>query len=422
MTPTSKIEVGVFICPSVCRPASAAQRLLPRTGIIAPAMNLFREHILSLPTLIEDVFPIFKAEADRVFDEPLGQSLSRLYLIGCGDSHHASLSTELAFGVLGGIPAQAMTSMQFARYAVRAPLTSSPNDKAGVIGVSVSGGVTRTIEGVVRAAQRGMTTLAITSSAQTPIAKAVNESQGRVLTTRVPDVPNAQGVQVPGSRSFFASLVMLYLSAIRMGEVRGTLTAQAAGQWREQLVGCAEAIRETVKLSDGLARTLAERTLSASEFVFCGAGPNYATALFSAAKMLEASGDPALGQDVEEWAHLQYFAKAEDTPTFLISAQERDSSRTGEIGVAMKTIGRRVIAVSPDSFDVTGASAGAFATLPYAACDEMFAPLVASIPTMLFAAYRAELLNEPYFRNFGGGRSIENGGGISRIRTSELVV
>jgi glucosamine--fructose-6-phosphate aminotransferase (isomerizing) len=382
-------------------------------------MNLFREHILSLPTLIEEVFPIFKAEADRVFDDAVCNSLSRLYLIGCGDSHHASVSTELAFGVLGGLPAQAMMSMQFARYAVRAPLTTqASNEKAGVIGVSVSGGVTRTIEGVLRAAQRDMLTLAITSSAQTPIAKAVTEQGGRVLTTRVPDVPNAQGVQVPGSRSFFASLVMLYLSAIRIGEARGVLSAQAADQWREQLVGCAEAIRETVKLSEGLARTLAEQTLSASEFVFCGAGPNYATALFSAAKMLEASGDPALAQDVEEWAHLQYFAKAHDTPTFLISAQERDASRAGEIGVAMKTIGRRVIAVSPNTFDVTGA----FMTLPYAACDELFAPLVASIPTMLFAAYRAELLNEPYFRNFGGGRSIEHGGGISRIRTSELVL
>ena len=63
-----------------------------------------------------------------------------------------------------------------------------------VIGVSVSGGVTRTIEGVLRAAQRGMTTLAITSSNTTPIAKAAQ----RVLTTRVPDVPNAQGVQVRG--------------------------------------------------------------------------------------------------------------------------------------------------------------------------------------------------------------------------------
>lgn len=394
-------------------------------------MNLFREHIMSLPSLIEEVFPIFKAEAERVFDDAFCQQLTRLYTIGCGDSHHACLATELAFEQLAGVPTEPSTSMQFARYAMSREAKSvgrgatSPSSRStphaprateseALIGVSVSGGVTRTIEGVMRAGQRGMHTIAVTSSGQTPIAKAVQ----RVLTTRVPDVPNAQGVQVPGSRSYFASLVMLYLSAIRIGEARGTLTAPQSEDWRMQLVATAEAIRSTAKQCDVLAREVAERTLDATEFVYCGAGPNFATALFSAAKTLEASGDAALGQDMEEWAHLQYFAKEVATPTFLISAQDRDASRAAEIGVAMKTVGRRVIAVSPDSFDV----GGAFATLPYAACDELFAPLVASIPTMLFAAYRAELKNEPYFRSFGGGRSIENGGGISRIRTSELVV
>lgn len=381
-------------------------------------MNLFREHILSLPSLIEDVFPIFRAEAERVFDEALCKQLTRLYTIGCGDSHHACLATELAFERLAGLPTEPSTSMQFARYAMGAiadakDATHIAQSTEALIGVSVSGGVTRTVEGVTRAGKRGVQTIAITSSGQTPIAKAAQ----RVLTTRVPDVPNAQGVQIPGSRSYFASLVMLYLSAIRIGEVRGVLTAHQAETWRMGLIDAAEAIRKTVKLSDAAARELAERTRDAHEFVYCGAGPNFATALFSAAKTLEASGDSALGQDMEEWAHLQYFAKAVATPTFLISAQERDASRAAEIGVAMTTIGRRVVAVSPDTLEVQGA----FASLPYAPCDEVLAPLVASIPTMLFASYRAEVLGEPYFRNFGGGRSIENGGGISRIRTSELV-
>ncbi len=41
------------------------------------------------------------------------------------------------------------------------------------------------------------------------------------------------------------------------------------------------------------------------------------------------------------------------------------------------------------------------------------------IPGELFSAYRAAALGEPFFRNFGGGRDPEGGGGISRIRTSE---
>jgi glucosamine--fructose-6-phosphate aminotransferase (isomerizing) len=50
----------------------------------------------------------------------------------------------------------------------------------------------------------------------------------------------------------------------------------------------------------------------------------------------------------------------------------------------------------------------------------LFSPLITAIPGELFSAYRSDILDEPFFRNFGGGRSIEGGGGISRIRESEM--
>ena len=370
-------------------------------------MNYFREQILTLPQLIDDVREPFAAEAARVFDAGFCKSLGRLYTIGCGDSYFAALATEFSFEMIAGVPTEVQNAMTFSRYAAEflphvskayAPATSA------VIGVSVSGGVTRTIEGVLRAKKRGLDTFAITSSDQTPIAKAAEH----VLTTKAPDVPNAAGVQVPGARSYFASLMMLYSLALRLADERGH-----AGDWRAQFAQVAEAARETIEISDAPAKALAEQTKEATEFVFCGSGPNFATAQFCAAKMLEATGDPAIGQDVEEWAHLQYFAKAAGTPTFVISAGERDASRASEVKTAMQAIGRTVIEVSPEK--------PGFLSLPYAPVPEVFAPLVACIPVMLFAAHRAELLGEPYFRAFAGGRSIEHGGGISRIRTSELI-
>jgi glucosamine--fructose-6-phosphate aminotransferase (isomerizing) len=346
-----------------------------------------------------------------VFDDEFCQSLDRLFTIGCGDSYFAALATEFAFESLSRVPTEAQNAMTFSRYAVvNMSDFSEKSDMSAVIGVSVSGGVTRTIEGMLRAKARGLRTFAVTSSDQTPIAKAADA----VLTTKAPDVPNAAGVQVPGARSYFASLVMLYAAALRLAEGRG----HDVGEARAQLYATADAARRTIEMCDAAARALAEQTLDAREFVFCGSGPNYATAQYCAAKILEATGDPAIGQDVEEWAHLQYFAKAADTPTFLISAGEGDASRAAEVKTAMQTIGRRVIEVAPSDLRGLEDPGG----LSYAPCPEVFAPLVAPIPIMLFASYRAELLGEPYFRAFGGGRSIEDGGGISRIRTSELVL
>lgn len=147
----------------------------------------------------------------------------------------------------------------------------------------------------------------------------------------------------------------------------------------------------------------AEQTLDARTFVFAGSGPNLGSAHFAAAKIIESCGDAALATDIEEWAHVQYWMKQPDTPTFLLSANGADKSRADEVETAMRAVGRRVIRPA----------------LP--ACDEALSPFAACIPPMLFAAHRAELLGEPYFRAFGGGRSAEGGGGISRIRTSEIV-
>ncbi len=359
-------------------------------------MNEFSAQIRTLPALITEVHAPFCAEAARVFTPARCAGLTRLHTMGCGDSYFAALGSELAFEMLGGLQTRAQNAMSFARYS--APFLRA--EGALLIGISVSGGVTRTIEGMRRAAARGLATVAITSSGSTPIAAASQE----VLTTRVPDLPNAAGVQVPGARSYVASLMMLYASAIAIGQSRGVLTTVAAADWRAQLRDTAQAAERAIALADEPARQLAHDTLAYSgEFVFCGSGPNFGSAQFCAAKMLEATGDPALGQDVEEWAHLQYFARTPDTPTFMISAGERDASRAAEVRTAMQALGRRVI------------------ELPCAPCPEVFAPLLSAIPAMLFAAERAALLGEPYFRAFGGGRSIEHGGGISRIRTSELV-
>lgn len=376
-------------------------------------MNYFREQILSLPQLIEDVTRAFLDEAARVLDPDFCRNVERLHVIGCGDSHFAALATELAFESIAGLPTEAQSAMAFSRYGVihfDLPGFAQRAAASAVIGVSVSGGVTRTIEGVLRAKARGLRTFAVTSGAQTPIAQAADA----VLTTRVPDLPNAAGVQVPGARSYVASLTMLYACALRLAEARGRDTRT----WRDALLRMGERAQRTIEMSDAPARALAERTLDAGEFVFCGSGPSFGTAQFCAAKVLEASGDAAIGQDVEEWAHLQYFAKAPHTPTFLITAHERDASRAAEVKTAMLAISRRVIEISPEGLALSAEGSH----LAYAPCPEVFSPLVACIPAMLFAAYRAELLGEPYFRAFGGGRSIEDGGGISRIRTSALLV
>ena len=229
--------------------------------------------------------------------------------------------------------------------------------------------------------------------------------------------PAPEDTIVPGVRSFIINQVALLLMAVRIGEVRGHINSQEAVEYRKDLLASAGLIENAINDNEESVKQLAYEWRDANEFVLLGAGPNFGIALFTAAKILEASGDPAIGQDTEEWAHLQYFARQANTPTIFITAGDRDASRIAEVITAAKQIGRRVVIICPEnSKELIDLAKNAWT---FGKISEMFSPLSLQIPGELFAAYRAEVINEPFFREFGGGRSTEGGGGISRIRTSD---
>ncbi len=376
-------------------------------------MNPMIAQIKNLPDLVHQVVPAYSANIASTLSREFCQSFDHLYLMGCGDSHHVSLATQLAFRVLAGIETEALTAMHFARYIVD---SLQHPQRCLVAGASVSGEVSRTLEGMLLARKAGAQVLALTATPTSRIARAADV----VVDTTQPPFQDPEGMVIPGVRSYVANQVGLLLLAIYFGEQRGHISQKEADRYHQLIYNLADAINSTIEMNEKLVKDLANQWAEEDEFIFCGSGPGYAAALFSAAKILEASGDAALGQDLEEWAHLQYFAKKVSTPTFIISGGERDGSRAREVVTAALAIGRRVAVITP--IEKTGLFPEAAVKLPVVnGVPEMFHALLTMLPGSLFAAYRAELLSEPYFRDFGGRRSKEGGGGISRIRTSETL-
>lgn len=336
------------------------------------ARSRLLQHIDSLPALMADlIMPLARAVAAVVPASRCAQ-ISRVFLTGCGDSHHAAVGAALAFRQFAHVSCIPLTALSCSRY--HAPYLADSR-RAGetdlLVAISVSGGVTRTIEALDLCRQAGAWTLAITGNDQTPLAQA-GES---VIETRVPPLPaDTPEIVVPGMRSYVASQLALYLLAIQLGQGRGHLTKMAADSLRWEIAGMANNAAQTIANCDPRAHALCQTWTDATHFVFCGGGPNYGAALFNAAKMLEASGDPALAQDMEEWAHLQYFSREPHTPTLLISAGAADNDRVQEIAIAATTIGRRVALIAP----TTTAAADTLPlqnTLPIAApVRECFSP------------------------------------------------
>jgi len=366
--------------------------------------NTMLAHVRDLPTMLRGVFDALQSSVDAL-DAGLCRSISRIYLTGCGDSHHAGLTTEMAFESMAGVATEPLTALQFGRYAAEFAPSGSL-----VIGISVSGSAARTAEALASGRRHGALTMAVTGGRGSRVARAAEHA----LFVDLPAFPDPSPNGAPGVRSYACNQLALFLLAVRLGEVRGRLSEAEGVRLRSELAALANAAEQTILYNETNARALAEELAGdagAAGAVFLGAGPNYGTALFSAAKLIEACGDSAIGQDTEEWAHLQYYARA-PSPTFLVSAGGRDLSRTREVAAAVTAIGRRIFPVMPRSAARAIGDAPGF-VLPEG-IPEMFSPLIAAIPAEMYAAHRAAAIGETYFR-------VGLGGDVSRIRTSEIV-
>lgn len=290
-----------------------------------------------------------------------------------------------------GGPVRACESMMAARYML--PDDPSPGELL-LIAISVSGEVARTIEAVEIARQVGARTMAITANPQGSLASIADGS----IVIDLPELPTA-----PGLLSYLGSLQAGYAIAAAMappglGEELSRAMMQIPDLVKAWMAG-------EIETGTSMAQDIGPQGI-----VFLGSGPAAGAANFAAAKLIEASGEPAWARDVEEWAHLEYFCEPAGMCTWLLSGGGRAASREDEVETAAKMLKRHWVASrwrgDPDWPRWLG---------------ESLAPLALWVGPAAMAARRAELLGEQPFRGFGGGRDVREGGGASRIRSSRRV-
>ena len=228
------------------------------------ARSLLTEHVVTLPELVRSIGDRYAIASQELFAGRSTARIRQLYLTGCGDSHHAALAAALAFRQLAGLPCQAATAMEFARY--RAGFLDL--ERAGetlVIAISASGRVSRTVEALRLARMAGAQTVAITGNPDSPLASA---AEGIFPATIPPGPGEKEGAVVPGARSYIASLLALYQAAVRLGLARGALGESGAGQLQEELTRTADKMEETISMSGHIASEAASAWRSGRRVVF----------------------------------------------------------------------------------------------------------------------------------------------------------
>lgn len=298
----------------------------------------------------------------------------RVYLVGCGDSWYCGMATRLAFETWAGVPTEAMQALEFSRYYSR----FAPRD-ALVVAISNSGRVARTVEAVMQARALGLRTVAGTSALESRIAQAAES---------VIDLGYAERRFAPGTSSYVASLLVQYCVALHIAEVSGALTEAGVQARLEAIAAEAEGMQRTIDASQPVMETLGTRAQLSDKLIFIGGGPNYGTAFFSMAKVFEAARVHAAGQELEEWAHEQYFVTGADTYTFVIAPPGAAVDRAREQLWAANEVGSTTVAICDHADSATAGQAKLHAPV-HSGGDEALSPLAYCIPGELFALHYA---------------------------------
>lgn len=341
------------------------------------------KQVQSLPSLFRDWISEIDELIKRVFLEEDCQGWERVFLVGCGDSYYTGLATELAWERLAGILAEPMTSFQFSRYAVPfSPL------KTFLFGISNSGEVARSIEAMTLAKEKGLRTFAVTSNPNSRLASVAH----KVLALEIPPM----GIS-PGVRSYAIALLIIFFVVLYLAERRGNLLPEETADLKKELVNIALIIEKTMPEVDNFVKELADQLKGEENFVFLGGGPNYGTALFSAAKVVEACGASAIGQDIEEWAHVQCFTREKGAPIFIIAPSGSCFERAAELMPTMARLEKKVIVITDnETGDIN--QEGVQIIEIKGKIREEFSPLIYSLPAELLAYYLAEAKKESFFR------------------------
>ncbi len=275
-------------------------------------------------------------------------AVRKVYLTGDGDSYHASCAAEMAFEAIAGVTCEPLSAQRFLDYGA-AWMRDPPPDRTLVVATSASGGTRRVVQAIERAREHGALTIALIGTLDSAVALAAD----RAVVVEVPR--------------------------------------------RERSPGIAEVVDATGRAIEGRSREVADLVAGARAMMTVGSGPSYGTALFGAAKLVEAAGVLAVGQDLEEWWHLERFALPADMPLFVIAPPGRSHWRAGDLAATARGLGRRVIAVThSDDTDVTR---HANAVLPvHGEVREELSPLVYHLFAGHVAAHVARLLGRVPFQ------------------------
>ena len=324
-------------------------------------------------------------------DESVLAGLERIYIVGCGSAYHAGLAGKAVFESLTDLPVEIDLASEF-RYRNPKLVRNSM-----VIIISQSGETADSLAALRLAREKGVPVLSVVNVVGSSIAR---ESDWCVYTHAGPEI------SVATTKAYSAQLIVLYLLAIRIGELKGTVTEEYS----------AELLNSMLKLPDQISRLLedkeriqwfASKYASARDIFFIGRGLDHAISMEGSLKLKEISYIHSEAYAAGELKHGTISLIEDGILVVGILTQQALFEKTVSNMVEVKSRGAYLMAVTSYGNYSIEDTANFCVYIPKT--DEHFMASLAVIPLQLLAYYIsvAKGLNVDKPRNLAKSVTVE---------------
>jgi glucosamine--fructose-6-phosphate aminotransferase (isomerizing) len=324
------------------------------------------------------------------FDEDLLRDVKRIVVVACGTSYHAGLIGRYAIEEWARIPVEMDVASEY-RY--RNPVVG-PGDL--VVGITQSGETADTLAAMRLAHDRGAKVIAISNVMGS---QATRDADG-VLYTRA-----GLEIGVAATKTFVCQVAVVYLLALRLAELRGTLDVEQRTRLVSELKRVPHQIDALLKGLD--LDGVAQKHYESEFFLYLGRHVGLPVALEGALKLKEISYIPTDAYAAGEMKHGPIALLDESTPVVCIATDSPILDKVVSNVQEVRARGAHVIAIATEGNVEIGEHADEVVRIPQ--MDWMLQPLLAVIPLQVLAYKIARLrgLNVDQPRNLAKTVTVE---------------
>lgn len=301
------------------------------------------------------------------------KNIDRIIIVACGTSWHAGLVGEYLIEECARIPVEVEYASEF-RY--RDPIIS---EKDIVIAVSQSGETADTMAAIELAKEKGATIFGICNVVGASIPRL---SDAGVYTHAGPEIG------VASTKAFTAQVTVLTLMALYIAQQRGTISQTKLIHLLTELDNIPQLVEKCLQSNDSI-RKISEQFKDARNFLFLGRGSGFPVALEGALKLKEISYIHAEGYPAAEMKHGPIALIDEEMPVVFIATKNSSYEKVISNIQEVKARKGQVIAIVTEGDTVVNNMADFTIEIPDA--DEIFLPLLATIPLQLLSYHIAVL-------------------------------